>query len=144
MVRHRSGDPPFVDIMQFRRNTNRAAHLFRRLIGECIDLRIALMCGLKPVKVDESQLEQVVVNLIVNARDAMGGKNTIQVKTYNVAANEPRRQRNKVMLARKFVLLGLMIPGPALPKIWTECSSSFSGPEMSAWVPACGCIRYTV
>jgi two-component system cell cycle sensor histidine kinase/response regulator CckA len=105
MVCHRPGDPPFADIMQFKQNTNRAAHLLRRLIGECIDLRIAPMCGLKPVKADESQLEQAVVNLIVNSRDAMGGKDTIQVRTYNDAANEPRRKRNEVMPARKFVLL---------------------------------------
>ena len=135
MMRHRSGDPSFADIMQIKQNANRAAnlvrqllafsrqqtliarvidvtetladlsHLLRRLIGDGIDLRINHGRGLKPVKVDQSQLEQVVVNLIVNARDAMEGRGTIQVRTYNVHVDRALRRRDEVVPAGEYVLI---------------------------------------
>lgn len=135
MMRHRSGDPSFADIMQIKQNANRAAnlvrqllafsrqqtliarvvdvtetladlsHLLRRLIGDGIDLRINHGRGVKPVKVDQSQLEQVIVNLIVNARDALDGRGTIQVRTYNVQVDRPLRRREEVMPAGEYVLI---------------------------------------
>jgi two-component system, cell cycle sensor histidine kinase and response regulator CckA len=135
MTRHRSGDPSFADIMQIKQNANRAAnlvrqllafsrqqtliprvvdvtetiadlsHLLRRLIGEGIDLRINHGRGLKPIMVDQSQLEQVVVNLIVNARDAMDGQGTIQVRTYNVHVDRVLRRRDEVMPVGEYVLI---------------------------------------
>jgi len=56
--------------------------LLRRLIGEHIELRSDLERDLAPVEADQTQLEQVLVNLVVNARDAMpkGGKLTISTR----------------------------------------------------------------
>ena len=103
---HRPTDPSFQDIMQIKQNANRAASLvrhllafsrkqtmrpqvldlgevlsdltmlLRRLIGEKVTLDVVHGRDLWPVKVDISQFEQVIVNLAVNARDAMpdGGR----------------------------------------------------------------------
>src|SRR5262249_25068380 len=98
---HKPTDPSFQDIMQIKHNATRAAALvrqllafsrrqtlrpqildlgevlsdltmlLRRLIGEKVTLDVVHGRDLWPVKVDISQLEQVIVNLAVNARDAM-------------------------------------------------------------------------
>ena len=106
LANHRATDPSFHDIMQIKQNANRAAGLvrqllafsrrqtlrpqvlqlgdvlsdlqmlMRRLVGEKIDLDLRHGRDLWLVKADLNQFEQVMINLIVNARDAMprGGK----------------------------------------------------------------------
>ena len=101
LLRSRPGDPAFPDIMQIKQNANRAANLvrqllafsrqqnlqprvlditdvltelsdlLRRLIGENIELEFDHGRDLGLVKADQGQLEQVIINLAVNARDAM-------------------------------------------------------------------------
>ena len=112
LMRHPAGDQSFADIMQIKQNANRAANLvrqllafsrrqtlqpkmlditdvlaelsnlIRRLIGENIELKMVHGRDLGMVKADHGQLEQVFINLAVNARDAMpnGGRLTIQTK----------------------------------------------------------------
>lgn len=121
LMRHRPGDSSFADIMQIKQNANRAAnlvrqllafsrqqtlqpkvmditdvitdvsHLLRRLIGAGIELRINHERDLGMVKVDQGQMEQVLVNLAVNARDAMGHGGTLTIKTRNFV-NKQKRQ----------------------------------------------------
>lgn len=115
LLRHKPGDPSFGDIMQIKQNSNRAAnlvrqllafsrqqtlradvqdmtdiltevsHLIRRLIGANIDLDVVHGNALGLVKVDVGQMEQVLINLAVNARDAMeeGGKLTITTSNFD-------------------------------------------------------------
>ncbi|MGI6246289.1 MAG: cell cycle histidine kinase CckA [Pseudochelatococcus sp.] len=118
---HRPTDPAFQDIMQIKQNANRAAALvrqllafsrrqtlrpkvvqlgdeltelsmlLRRLLGERVELDLRHGSGLWEVKADANQIQQAVINLAVNARDAMteGGKLTIA--TANVAAADVAR-----------------------------------------------------
>ncbi len=118
LANHRPSDPSFPDIMNIKQNANRAASLVRqllafsrkqtlrpevlnltdvladlrmllaRLVGNSIKLKIDHGRDLWPVKVDIGQFEQVVVNLAVNARDAMPDGGELTVRTRNVAADE--------------------------------------------------------
>jgi two-component system, cell cycle sensor histidine kinase and response regulator CckA len=111
LLRHQPGDSDYDDIQQVRSNTNRAAnltrqllafsrqqtlrpqflnlsdivsdvsHLLQRLIGEKITLDVQHGRGLGTVRADPVQIEQVIVNLAVNARDAMPSGGTLTIAT---------------------------------------------------------------
>jgi CheY-like chemotaxis protein len=63
-------------------------NLLRRTIGENIDLRIAHDAALPPTKVDRGQMEQILINLVVNARDAMPGGGNLEIKTNGFVVDE--------------------------------------------------------
>src|SRR5437588_7124557 len=132
---HKPTDPSFGDIMQIKQNANRAASLvrhllafsrkqtlrpqvldigevlsdltmlLRRLIGEKVTLDVVHGRDLWPVKVDISQFEQVIVNLAVNARDAMPNGGRLTVRTTNVTAQECEGFNAKGMPAADYALI---------------------------------------
>src|SRR4051812_11520624 len=79
--------------------------LLRRLIGEKVSLDVVHGRDLWPVKVDISQLEQVIVNLAVNARDAMPDGGKLSVRTANVTADESARFGFKGMPPADYVMV---------------------------------------
>ena len=115
---HKPTDPSFQDIMQIKQNATRAATLvrqllafsrrqtlrpqvldlgdalsdltmlLRRLIGEKVKLDLVHGRDLWPIKVDVSQFEQVIVNLAVNARDAMPEGGKLTVRTGNLSSED--------------------------------------------------------
>jgi CheY-like chemotaxis protein len=62
--------------------------LLRRIIGEHIDFQTTIAANLWPIKADRSQMEQVIVNLAVNARDAMPTGGSLVIKTKNVILDD--------------------------------------------------------
>ncbi|MBT5811640.1 MAG: response regulator [Rhodospirillaceae bacterium] len=121
LQRHGAGDQSFADIMQIKQNANRAArlvwqllafsrqqmleprpldvtdalaeltNLLQRLLGEQVEMHMEHGRDLGMVKVDEGQFDQVIINLAVNARDAMpkGGTLTIRTERRVIAAPVP-------------------------------------------------------
>ena len=142
---HKPTDPSFQDIMQIRQNANRAAalvrhllafsrkqtlrpqvlnlgeslsdleNLLKRLIGEKVKLEVVHGRDLWPIKVDLSQFEQVIVNLAVNARDAMPDGGKLTVKTANVAAQEAGQLAYKGMPAADYVRIDISDTGTGIP-----------------------------
>ena len=90
--------------------------LLRRLIGE-EKVKLDLVHGrdLWPVKVDVSQFEQVIVNLAVNARDAMPDGGRLTIKTSNVATDEASRLPYKGMPAADYVCIDVTDTGTGIP-----------------------------
>ncbi|MGA8968623.1 MAG: response regulator [Pseudolabrys sp.] len=142
---HKPTDPSFRDIMQIKQNANRAAALVRqllafsrkqtlrpqvldlgetlsdlgmllkRLIGENVTLEIVHGRDLWPVKVDISQFEQVIVNLAVNARDAMPDGGNLTLRTANITAEECAQFAYKGMPNADYVLVEVSDTGKGIP-----------------------------
>lgn len=115
LLRHKPGDPSFADIMQIKQNANRAAnlvrqllafsrqqtlqprvldlsevlselsHLLRRLIGANIELNVSHSADISLIKADQGQMEQVLINLAVNARDAMPQGGKLLIRTHSLS-----------------------------------------------------------
>ena len=146
LLRHKPGDQSFSDIMQIKQNANRAANLvrqllafsrqqtlqprvlnvtdvlaelsnlLRRLIGENIELRMMHGRDLGLIKVDQNQLEQVIINLVVNARDAMSGGGKLTVMTGNYTVASPERREHEVIPPGEYVSIEVIDTGHGIPK----------------------------
>src|SRR5215472_16148852 len=79
--------------------------MLQRLIGEDIDLRLALRPELGRVNADPGQLEQVLMNLVVNARDAMPKGGALTIETSNVHLDEGSRPRHLAVKPGPHVML---------------------------------------
>src|SRR5437879_4885793 len=85
--------------------------MLRRLIGEDIELSTSFDLALGSVKADPGQIEQVILNMAVNARDAMprGGKLTI--RTGNVALDQTTRMRDRDLEIGEYIMLAISDTG---------------------------------
>ena len=146
LLRFRPGEQSFADIMQIKQNANRAtnlvrqllafsrqqtlqpkrldvtdvlaelSYLLRRLIGENIELKMVHGRDLGRVRGDQGQLEQVIINLAVNARDAMAGGGTLTIRTRNVAGTEAYRHGHDLLPSGDYVLIEVIDSGEGIPK----------------------------
>ena len=85
--------------------------MLRRLIGEDIDLAWLPGKGLQPVKIDPSQLDQVLANLCVNARDAIADVGRITIETANVTLDEAHCIRHPDCVPGEYVMLAVSDTG---------------------------------
>lgn len=94
-------------VLQLNEVVHKMEKMLHRLIGEDIELSTAFEESLGRVLADPNQIEQVILNLAVNARDAMprGGKLTI--KTANVTVDQKSSFRNRVLEAGEYVMLAI-------------------------------------
>ena len=91
------------------------SYLLRRLIGAGIELKFYHGRDLWLMTADQGQFEQVVINLAVNARDAMSGNGTLTIRTSNVYAGDPRLATYKGIPDGDYVLLELQDTGDGIP-----------------------------
>ncbi|MEJ7926166.1 ATP-binding protein [Sphingobium sp. AN641] len=153
LMRHTPGDSDYDDITQIKSNSNRAAsltrqllafsrqqtlrpqvlqlpdivadvsNLLKRLLGENVKLEVSHGRNLGAVRADPGQLEQVIVNLVVNARDAMPDGGTVNIQTYAVPAVKVREMRQQILPVGDYTALrvsdtGLGIAPDILSKIF--------------------------
>jgi two-component system cell cycle sensor histidine kinase/response regulator CckA len=146
LMRHQAGDPSFRDINDIRQTAIRAANLvrqllafsrqqtmqprvvdlgaglhelgelLRRLLPEGIALKIESGKGLWPVHADEAQLNNAVMNLVVNARDAMPKGGAVIIRTSNQALKEPTVLTAGTMPAGDYVKIEISDTGIGIPK----------------------------
>ncbi len=125
LLRHDQGDADYGDLVQINQNANRAAalvgqllafsrkqtlrpevldvrdtlsdltHLLNRLVGEKVSLTLSHDPVLQSIRADKRQLEQVLMNLVVNARDAMPDGGEIRIETECTTLSEPM-ERDRV------------------------------------------------
>ncbi len=145
LMRHQPIDTDYGDLIQIRHNANRAAslvgqllafsrkqtlvpkvidlydtlsdlnHLLNRLLGEKVTLRIDAGQGLPAVRVDERQLEQVIMNLVVNARDAMPDGGEVEIKACEITLTEDLRRDNAVIPFGQYVQIDVSDTGVGIP-----------------------------
>jgi two-component system, cell cycle sensor histidine kinase and response regulator CckA len=89
--------------------------LLRRLVGETIELDVVHGRDLWLVKADLNQFEQVIVNLVVNARDAMSEGGRIVLRTRNVAAADCAAFNEKSLIPAEYVLIEVEDNGHGIP-----------------------------
>ena len=146
LQRHSVGDPSFADLMQIKQNANRAAnlvrqllafsrkqplqactlrvtdalteisHLLRRLLGERIHLDLRLGRDVGCIRVDPGQFDQVIINLAVNARDAMSEGGHLTLTTHRKVLDAPMEIGAESLPAGDYVVITVHDTGSGISK----------------------------
>jgi two-component system, cell cycle sensor histidine kinase and response regulator CckA len=111
-ARRQVTEPTKIDLNELTRQTE---ILLRRVLGEHIELSTALEPDLHPVLADRAQLEQVLINLAVNARDAMRDGGRLSFTTRNVTIEESEVGRHTELAPGRYVMLAVTDTGGGVP-----------------------------
>ncbi|MGC1106628.1 MAG: response regulator [Candidatus Acidiferrales bacterium] len=98
-------------IMSLNQMIGEMTSLLRKVIGEQIEIKMVLAPDLQTTRADPSQLEQVIMNLCFNARDAMPGGGQLLMETRNVDLDRTYTQRHEYARPGKYVVLSVSDTG---------------------------------
>ena len=145
LLRHGEHDGDFNDLQQINQNANRAAslvnqllaysrkqtltpeimdlrdtlsdltHLLNRLVGERVDLSLSHDPELWSIRADRRQFEQVLMNLVVNARDAMADGGEVRVRTENIVLDTPLIRDRATVAPGRYVKVSVEDEGNGIP-----------------------------
>jgi two-component system cell cycle sensor histidine kinase/response regulator CckA len=145
LLRHDPGDQDYADLTQIVQNANRAAalvsqllaysrkqtmhprildlrdtlsdltHLLNRLVGERIMLTLSHEPGLDAIRADKRQIEQVIMNLVVNSRDAMPDGGRIRIVTQNITLDAPLERDRARVAPGRYVSVEVIDEGAGIP-----------------------------
>lgn len=143
-------DPSYSDIMHIKQNANRASNLvrqllafsrrqalqprkinvtdtlselsalLRRLIGSQINFRVVHCRNLWPVKADVSQFEQVIINMVVNARDAITNGGDLTIETSNYTNTVPLTFGHDILSPGDYIVIKISDTGCGIPSDLVE------------------------
>lgn len=146
MLRRKPEDSDWPDLIQISQNSNRAAalvsqllafsrkqtmkperidlaealsdltHLLNRLVGEKVDLRLTQDAEVGPLRADRRQLDQVIMNLVVNARDAMPDGGIIRIETHDQMLAEDRLRGRVTLPAGRYAMIRVRDEGCGIPE----------------------------
>ena len=146
LLRHDQGDQDYGDLVQINENANRAAalvgqllafsrkqtlrpevldlrdtladltHLLNRLVGEKVTLTLSHEPVLGAIRADKRQLEQVLMNLVVNARDAMPDGGEIRIETEIMTLSQPLERDRATVAPGDYVTLRVTDHGTGIPQ----------------------------
>jgi two-component system cell cycle sensor histidine kinase/response regulator CckA len=144
LLRHDQGDQDYGDLVQINQNANRAAalvsqllafsrkqtlrpevidlrdtladltHLLNRLVGEKVTLTLSHDPVLRSIRADKRQLEQVLMNLVVNARDAMPKGGEIRIETEVITLDDPLSRDRATVPAGDYVTVRVSDEGTGI------------------------------
>jgi len=144
LQRHRIGDPSFADLTEIKRSAIRAAALVRqllfyskqqpsnpkyidvveniadlsrflnRILGEQIKLEISHASDLGYIRIDPVHFSQVIMNLSINAKDAMNGKGTLKISTYVETLSEPIQFGDSTVDIGDFIVISVTDTGTGI------------------------------
>ncbi|MGO9119819.1 MAG: PAS domain S-box protein [Desulfomonilaceae bacterium] len=106
-------EPRVLDINSVVRETHK---LLRRVIPENVDIVPVLDPTLQPVKVDPAQIQQILINLVVNARDAMPQGGKVVIETANVELDEEYADHHLEVRPGRYVMLAVSDNGSGIDK----------------------------
>lgn len=145
LLRHDHGDADYGDLVQINQNANRAAalvsqllafsrkqtlrpeiidlhdtlsdltHLLNRLVGEKVTLTLSHNPVLPAIRADKRQLEQVLMNLVVNARDAMPEGGEVRIETDTIVLSQALKRDRATLPAGRYVTVVVTDKGVGIP-----------------------------